>query len=114
MKRHPALAPLSRDHHHALVLAQRLRRAGEQDAAGAAEAFLEHWIEEERLHFRLEENELFPLVERTLPEPALAALGGRLRDDRPRRGPAATAPAPPLTPGNRKTPPGRGLSVGGL
>ena len=139
VKRHPALAPLSRDHHHALVLAQRLRRASEQDAADAAEAFLEHWIEEERLHFRLEEevllpayaaygdpdhpavirtlldhvrirsdvdrlangagpdllhelgsrladhvrleeNELFPLVERTLPEPALAVLGERLRD----------------------------------
>lgn len=139
MKRHPALIPLSRDHHHALVLAQRLRRAGEQDAAEAADAFLEHWTEEERLHFRLEEevllpayaaygdpdhpaivrtlldhvrirrdverlaggvdvqllheigdrladhvrleeNELFPLVEQTLPEPALASLGERLRN----------------------------------
>ena len=27
MKRHPALVPLSREHHHALVIAQRLRRA---------------------------------------------------------------------------------------
>jgi hemerythrin-like domain-containing protein len=139
MKRHPALAPLSRDHHHALVLARRLRRADEHDAAAAAEAFLEHWMEEERLHFRLEEevllpayaahgdldhpavirtlldhvrirrdvarltggaqpellhelgarladhvkleeHELFPLVERTVPEPALAELGKRLRD----------------------------------
>lgn len=139
MKRHPALAPLSRDHHDALVLAQRLRRAGEQDAGDAATAFLEHWLEEERLHFRLEEevllpayaaygnpdhpavirtlldhvrirrdverlaeganpeflhelggrlaehvkheeHELFPLVEQTLPEPALAQLGERLRD----------------------------------
>jgi len=139
MKRHPALAPLSRDHHHALVLAQRLRQAGEHDAAEAAEAFLEHWMEEERLHFRLEEevllpayaayadpdhpaivrtlldhvrirrdierlaggvdsellhevggrladhvrleeNELFPLIERTLPEAALAELGERLRN----------------------------------
>jgi len=139
MKRHPSLAPLSRDHHHVLVMAQRLRRADEDDAAGAAEAFLEQWIEEERHHFRLEEevllpayaaygdpdhpavirtlldhvrirrdverltaghdpellhevggrladhvrleeNELFPLVESTLPEPALAMLGERLRD----------------------------------
>ncbi|MGN6867032.1 MAG: hemerythrin domain-containing protein [Solirubrobacteraceae bacterium] len=139
MKRHPALAPLSRDHHHALVLAQRLRRAGAQDAGDAAAAFLEHWVEEERLHFRLEEevllpayaaygdpdhpavirtlldhvrirrdverlaggadpellheigsrladhvrleeNELFPLVEETLPETALEALGARLRN----------------------------------
>ena len=139
MKRHPALTPLSRDHHHAVVLAQRLRRADEQDADDAAAAFLEHWMEEERLHFRLEEevllpayaaygdpdhpavirtlldhvrirrdverlvaganpellhelggrlaehvkleeHELFPLVERTLPEPALTELGERLRD----------------------------------
>ena len=29
---------------------------------------------------RLEENELFPLIERTMPEPALADLGERLRD----------------------------------
>jgi hemerythrin-like domain-containing protein len=139
MKRHPALTPLSRDHHHALVLAQRLRRADAADSREAAEAFLEHWFEEERLHFRveeevllpayaaygdpdhpavirtlldhvrirrdvervaadadlellhelgarladhvkLEENELFPLVERTVPESALAVLGERLRD----------------------------------
>jgi len=142
MKRHPALAPLSRDHHHALVLARRLRRAEAGDAHEAAQAFLEHWEDEERLHFRLEEevllpayaahgdpdhpavirtlldhmrirrdverlaagseldllhelgvrladhvrleeNELFPLVERTLPEPALAALGERLRHGAP-------------------------------
>jgi hemerythrin-like domain-containing protein len=134
MKRHPALAPLSRDHHHALVLARRLRRAGE-----VAQAFLEHWTTEERLHFRLEEevllpayaahgdpehpavirtlldhmrirrdverltggaeldllhelgvtladhvkleeHELFPLVERTMPESALFALRERLDD----------------------------------
>jgi hemerythrin-like domain-containing protein len=139
MKRHPALAPLSRDHHHALVLARQLRRAGESDAADAVAAFLEHWSEEERLHFRLEEevllpayaaygdpdhpavvrtlldhvrirrdverlaagadldllhelgarladhvsleeHELFPLIERTVPEPALDAVGARLRD----------------------------------
>jgi hemerythrin-like domain-containing protein len=137
MKRHPALAPLSRDHHHALVLARRLRRAGAADSREAAQAFLEHWSEEERLHFRLEEEvllpayaahgdpdhpavirtlldhirirrdverlaagadlellhelgarladhvkleeqELFPLIERTMPESALAALGERL------------------------------------
>jgi hypothetical protein len=85
MKRHPALAPPSRDHHHALVLAQRLRRSDAPDAAGGADAFLEHWREEERLHdhVRHEENELFPLVERTLPAPALAALGERLRHSTP-------------------------------
>lgn len=139
MKRHPALVPLSRDHHHALVLARRLRRAEAADAGEAAQAFLEHWTEEERLHFRieeevllpayaahgdpehpavirtlldhmeirrdverlaagaepqllhelgarladhvkLEEQELFPLIERTVPETALAELGERLRE----------------------------------
>ena len=60
MKRHPALAPLSRDHHHALVIARRLRRAGPEQAADAAAAFLEHWEAEERLHFRLEEEVLLP------------------------------------------------------
>lgn len=137
MKRHAALVPLSRDHHHALVIARRLRSAEEHDARDVARAFLEHWEAEERLHFRLEEevllpayavygdpdhaavvrtlldhvligrdverlandpplallhqlgerlanhvrleeNELFPLVERTIPEPALSALGARL------------------------------------
>jgi hypothetical protein len=36
MKRHPALAPLSRHHHHALVIAQRLRRATTQTAPDIA------------------------------------------------------------------------------
>jgi hypothetical protein len=139
MKRHPALVPLSRDHHHALVLARQLRRAEAANAGEAAHAFLAHWMEEERLHFRLEEEvllpayaahgdpehpavirtlldhmeirrdverlaagpepqllhelgarladhvklevqELFPLIERTVPEPALEALGERLRE----------------------------------
>lgn len=138
MKRHPALVPLSRDHHHALVIARRLRRATDEDAADAARAFLAHWEEEEQTHFRseeeillpayaargdinhpavarslldhvlirrdarllehapplaalhelgarlaahveLEEHDLFPLIERTLSESELAALGERLR-----------------------------------
>jgi hemerythrin-like domain-containing protein len=60
MKRHPALAPLSRDHHHALVIAQRLRRATTQTAPDIAGAFLAHWNAEQRLHFRLEEQLLLP------------------------------------------------------
>ncbi len=138
MKRHPALQPLSRDHHHALVIARRLRRATPDDAADAAHAFLAHWEGEEQKHFRieeevllpayathgemnhpaiaralldhvmirrdalrladtpplevlhelgdrlaahveLEERELFPLIERSLPEAELAELGERLR-----------------------------------
>lgn len=60
MKRHPALIPLSRDHHHALVIAKRLRAATPQTATDAAQAFLTHWDTEEKIHFRLEEEELLP------------------------------------------------------
>lgn len=119
------------------MIARRLRQTDEAGANDAARAFLDHWEQEERLHFRLEEEvllpayavhgdpehpavvrtlldhmlirrdaerlsdqphpallhelgarladhvkleeqELFPLVERTLPEPALAQLGERL------------------------------------
>ena len=60
MKRHTALIALSRDHHHALVIARRLRRATDQTAAEAAAAFLTHWHAEEKRHFRLEEELLLP------------------------------------------------------
>jgi hypothetical protein len=40
MKRSAALASLSRDHHQALVVAQRLRRATDATAAEARETFL--------------------------------------------------------------------------
>jgi hemerythrin-like domain-containing protein len=139
MKRHPALAPLSRDHHHALVIARRLRHATIQTAPETARAFLAHWDAEQKQHFRLEEElllpayaahgapnhpavlrmlldhmlirrdadqlanapplellhdlgarlaahveleerELFPLIEQTIPEPELDALGDRLRN----------------------------------
>ena len=60
MKRHPALVPLSRDHHHALVAAKRLRDATAETAAEAASSFLSHWEAEEKLHFRVEEEILLP------------------------------------------------------
>jgi Hemerythrin HHE cation binding domain len=139
MKRHPALVSLSRNHHHALVIAQRLRRATAETATETAGAFLSHWDAEEKLHFRLEEelllpayaahgepdhpaitrmlldhmlirrdavrlagmpslellhdlgarladhvqleeHEVFPLIEATIPEPDLQVLGDRMRD----------------------------------
>ena len=142
MKRHPALVELSRDHHHALVIARDLRRATAETADAAAGRFLEHWRREENAHFRveeevllptyaaygdpdhpavarvlvdhvlirrdaeqveqapslellhtlgarladhvkLEENELFPLVESAVPEPELQALGRRLEQAMP-------------------------------
>jgi len=60
MKRSAALASLSRDHHHALVVAQQLRRATDATAAEARDAFLTYWADHGRLHFRLEEELLFP------------------------------------------------------
>jgi hypothetical protein len=60
MKRHPALVPLSRDHHHALVIARRLRHATTQTAAETTRAFLAHWHVEQKQHFRLEEGLLLP------------------------------------------------------
>jgi hemerythrin-like domain-containing protein len=76
MKRHSALIPLSRDHHDGLVQAVRLRRAAaDGDAAvrlAAAREFVEFFRNEERLHLRDEEEELFPLFLRhVLSQPAL-------------------------------------------
>ena len=76
LKRDPALVPLSRDHHHALVRSLRLRdaAAGEPGpVAAAARAFLEHWHGAMLGHFADEEEVLFPAVEATHPE-AVARL----------------------------------------
>ncbi|MGE5691313.1 MAG: hemerythrin domain-containing protein [Pseudomonadota bacterium] len=65
MTRHPALVPLSHDHHHALVEARRLRRAAddpEADPGPAAAAFAEFFATATVPHFREEEETLFPLV----------------------------------------------------
>jgi hemerythrin-like domain-containing protein len=66
MKRHPALIPLSRDHHDGLVQAVRLRRAAADGDApcrlAAAREFGEFFRNEERAHLRDEEEELFPLL----------------------------------------------------
>jgi hemerythrin-like domain-containing protein len=60
VKRHRALQPLSRDHHVALVAAQRLRRAAAGDADAARATFLEFWHEHGAKHFRVEEDVLLP------------------------------------------------------
>ncbi len=60
MKRHPALVSLSQDHHRALVLAQRLRRATDDTLTAEARRFLDHWEAEEKQHFRLEEELVLP------------------------------------------------------
>jgi mannose-6-phosphate isomerase-like protein (cupin superfamily) len=64
MKRHPALIPLSHDHHHALVEARRLRRAADsdEDPEPVAAAFADFFAAVNVPHFREEEETLFPLV----------------------------------------------------
>lgn len=64
MKRSGALAPLSRDHHHGLVVAQRLARATVETAVDAREGFLSFWATEGRRHFQIEEEILLPAFER--------------------------------------------------
>lgn len=60
MKRTSALAPLSRDHHHALVVAARLRRATAATATSDRDAFLDYWNVDGSRHFREEEEILLP------------------------------------------------------
>ncbi len=60
MERDPALASLSRDHHQALFVAQKLRRATDETAADARAALLAYWEGHGRAHFRSEEEVLFP------------------------------------------------------
>jgi hypothetical protein len=60
MKRSPALAPLSHDHHQALAVAQTLKRATADTAGDARGAFVAYWDEHGRGHFRLEEEILLP------------------------------------------------------
>ena len=62
MKRHRALVELSRDHQHVLAVAQNLRRATPDDASNAAAAFQAYWTAEGRVHFRIEEEVLLPVV----------------------------------------------------
>ena len=63
MKRHPALIPLTHDHHHGLKHARRLKLAAKQDEAERAQSaqeFLDFFRGEALIHFREEEELLFP------------------------------------------------------
>lgn len=64
MKRDEALQPLSRDHHRALDVALKLRRAIDADAEPVAREFLAFWREHGALHFRVEEDVLLPAFAR--------------------------------------------------
>jgi hemerythrin-like domain-containing protein len=60
MRRTAALEGLSRDHHLALVVAQKLERATVDTAPMARHAFLSYWASEGRHHLRLEDEVLLP------------------------------------------------------
>jgi hemerythrin-like domain-containing protein len=62
MKRSPALAALSRDHHHALEAALRLRRAEPDSVAAAADHLRAFWEPRGRRHFEIEEELILPAV----------------------------------------------------
>jgi iron-sulfur cluster repair protein YtfE (RIC family) len=66
MKRHQSLYPLSHDHHHALVQALNLDKAGRgDDQAGLREAaarFADFWKSDLQRHFAQEEQIVLPLL----------------------------------------------------
>jgi hemerythrin-like domain-containing protein len=62
MKRSDALAPLSRDHHVALEVALRLRRANADDVGLATARFADYWQRAGRRHFEIEEELLLPAL----------------------------------------------------
>jgi hemerythrin-like domain-containing protein len=68
MKRSAALAPLSRDHQHALDAALRLRRADAETAADAVAHFQRFFVQEGRRHFAIEERLLLPALPADDPE----------------------------------------------
>lgn len=74
MKRHPGLVPLSRDHHHCLVLARRLilgrstnpRADWPADRAQQAARLVDFFETDLRRHFEIEEAHVFPAAARDL------------------------------------------------
>ena len=66
MKRHPSLQDLSREHHLILLHARELRWAskGSGDLPKACRDFLAYWKNRGYMHFKQEEEKLFPYCER--------------------------------------------------
>ena len=60
MKRHKALHPLTEEHHHGLVLCQRLRRTAPVSPDEAEAMLKSAWARELEDHFRLEDDVLLP------------------------------------------------------
>lgn len=64
IKRHKSIQPLSRDHHHSLLLCWKIRTGFSKDVPAErikryTDWFFEHHIEP---HFELEEKHLFPIL----------------------------------------------------
>jgi hemerythrin-like domain-containing protein len=81
MKRSAALAALSRDHHHALEAALRLRRADAADLDGVAH-LQTFWQARGRRHFEIEERLILPALPQTDADWREAAA--RVRDEHAR------------------------------
>lgn len=79
MKRSEQLAPLSRDHHVALEVALRLRRADPSTVADAVAGFGTYWQEHGAAHFEQEERAVLPLLPDD--DAALQAAAARVRDE---------------------------------
>ncbi|KAA3600861.1 MAG: hemerythrin domain-containing protein [Calditrichaeota bacterium] len=62
MKRHKSLHPLSREHHTGLVFAKRLKESDEANASKVKEEFYDYWEKDLKIHFRKEEEILFPFL----------------------------------------------------
>jgi Hemerythrin HHE cation binding domain len=82
VKRSAALAALSRDHHHALDAALRLRRAGAADIEAAVAHLQAFWEPRGRRHFEIEERLLLSALPET--DPDWHAATTRVRDEHAR------------------------------
>jgi hypothetical protein len=82
MKRSAALAALSRDHHHALQAALRLRRAGADDLDAVLAHLQAFWEPRGRRHFDIEERLLLPALPET--DADWAAAAARVREEHAR------------------------------
>jgi hemerythrin-like domain-containing protein len=74
MKRSAALTPLSHDHHHALDVARRLRRAASSDVGDALAYLRAFWKDEGQRHFEVEERHLVD----ALPDTEWREAAGRM------------------------------------
>jgi iron-sulfur cluster repair protein YtfE (RIC family) len=105
-KRHSSLAPLSRDHHHGLALALRLRQGPKallvdgwtHDPVRQARRVLRFAEEELAPHFAAEEEALFPFLRMRAPElvPLLERLIGEHRLLETLLAQLASADGPPM------------------